>query len=358
MNRKTPAEKYREFIVKIKSHPILTGVCVALIICFILWAYTHPLQAPYSQTVRTGLPTASAPAGTLSLITEPEDGTATVLALIKNARSSIDVVMYEFQDKVIADALITAEKRGVTVRVILDQGYFGKEEKMNEPSYAYLASSGVPVHWAPNYFALTHQKTLIVDGQEALIMTFNLTPQYYATGRDFGVVDTDANDVGAIEDTFTADWNSQKIIPDNGDDLVWSPNSAPDTLMIINSARKELDIYNEEMADSRVVDALILAEQRGVDVKVVMTYATAWKPAFAELKSAGVQLHLFHGEKGVYIHAKMILADDSTAFLGSENFSHTSLDQNRELGIFLSDPSIISSLVSTFSTDWQNAKEY
>ncbi len=34
----------------------------------------------------------------------------------------------------------------------------------------------------------------------------------------------------------------------------------------------------------------------------------------------------------------MILADEMAAFLGSENFSYGSLDQNRELGIFISDP--------------------
>jgi phosphatidylserine/phosphatidylglycerophosphate/cardiolipin synthase-like enzyme len=358
MKHTTIAEKYWEFISKVKSHPIVAGVCVALVICFVLWAYTHPLQAPYSQISRVGLPTLNVPAGTFTLITEPAEGTAPVLSMINNAKSSVDLVMYEFQDKQIADALIADQKRGVAVRVLVDQGYFGKEEKINEPSYAYLASSGVAVHWAPNYFALTHQKTLIVDGREVLIMTFNFSPQYYATGRDFGVVDTDVNDVGAIKNTFTADWNNQKILPSNGDDLVWSPNSAPDMLLIINSAKKELDIYNEEMKDGRIISALIGAEQRGVAVKVVMTYATAWKLAFQELKSAGVELHLFHGEKGTYIHAKVIVADGSYAFLGSENFSYTSLDQNRELGIFLSDPTVINSLASTFSTDWQNAKEY
>ena len=189
-------------------------------------------------------------------------------------------------------------------------------------------------------------------------MTFNFAPAYYATGRDFGIIDADQNDVQAIEDTFNKDWNNQNLNANHGDDLVWSPGADADMLLIINSAQKELDIYNEEMADTRIVNALQNAVKRGVAVNIVMTYQSADKENLNELKNSGVILHLFHGEKGTYIHAKMILADQAHAFLGSENFSYGSLDQNRELGIFLSDPSIISSLSKTFSTDWQNAKEF
>ena len=129
-------------------------------------------------------------------------------------------------------------------------------------------------------------------------------------------------------------------------------------LLAINSAKKELDIYNEEMADARIIGALKSVIKRGVNVKIIMTYQTAWKPAFQELKNSGAELHLFHGEKGLYIHAKMILADQNSAFLGSENFSYGSLDQNRELGIFMTDPAILNSLFKTFSKDWQNAKAF
>jgi phosphatidylserine/phosphatidylglycerophosphate/cardiolipin synthase-like enzyme len=188
-------------------------------------------------------------------------------------------------------------------------------------------------------------------------MTFNFVPEYYATARDFAVLDTDQNDVSAIENTFTNDWNNQNTLSLDGDDLVWSPGSDGNLLLLIKNAKKELDVYNEEMADSSIIEALINAEKRGVNVNVVMTYQSADKNAFAELKNAGVGLHLFHGEK-FYIHAKMILSDDDYAFLGSENFSYTSLNKNRELGIFLSDPSTISSLYSTFHADFTNAREY
>jgi phosphatidylserine/phosphatidylglycerophosphate/cardiolipin synthase-like enzyme len=75
----------------------------------------------------------------------------------------------------------------------------------------------------------------------------------------------------------------------------------------------------------------------------------------AKLNAGGVQAK---GLNTPYIHAKMVLADYGTGaaqvFLGSENFSSTSLDKNRELGIILDDSGILSSMERTFESDWGN----
>lgn len=358
MPSKTFSEKYHKLVSEIKKHPLYLVLGAICLIGFLVFIHTHPLNSTYHKTARTTLPNVTTKLKTFHLLTEPEDGTAQVVAMIKNSSSSVDLVMYQLQDKEVADALIAAQVRGVAVRVLVNQGYYDKKEGGNDAAYAYLQARGVPVHATPTYFALTHQKTLVVDKNKVLIMTFNLTPKYYSTGRDFGIIDTDQNDVNAIENVFDADWNGQKTLAENADDLVWSPGSDNDLLLLISSAKKELDIYNEEMADARIINALSDASGRGVNVNIIMTYQSNYKKAFQELKDAGVHLHLFHGEKGLYIHAKMIIADQDYAFIGSENFSYGSLDQNRELGIFISDPTIITSLLHTFATDWQNAQDF
>lgn len=358
MPQKTLFQKYQELVLKIQKNPVHLVFGIILFICFIVFLETHTLNTDYQKVSRTTLPRVSLPAGTFSLITEPDVGMTPVLNLINTATSSIDLVMYEFDDTEIADALVAAKVRGVVVRVLLNQGYFDKVEGRNNTMYAYLQAHNIPVRATPKYFALTHQKSLVVDKNKALIMTFNFTPKYYATGRDFGILDTDLNDVTSIENVFESDWTNQKVLTNDADDLVWSPGSESDMLLIINSAQKELDIYNEEMADARITQSLENASKHGVNVNIIMTYQTPFKAAMQELKDSGVHLHLFHGEKGLYIHAKMIVADQAYAFLGSENFSYGSLEQNRELGIFLSDPEIVKSLIQTFSADWQNARPF
>lgn len=296
-----------------------------------------------------------APQGALSIITEPEAGIAPVIAKINAAKKSVDLVMYEFEDMQVEQALEAAQAHGVQVRVLLNQGYYGKPEANNEPAYAYLQSKNIPVHWTPSYFALTHQKSLVIDGDDALIMTFNFTPQYYKSSRDFAVDDTDARDASAIEKVFDADWSGNAISVPAGDDLVWSPGSRNEMLSLIESATSSIEIYNEEMADPSITTALETAAKRGVDVEVCMTNSSDWKNAFEDLIASGVHVRAFPANASLYIHAKMILIDNTEAFVGSENFSPTSLENNRELGLILDSPTVISALNKIFQNDWQNA---
>ena len=266
--------------------------------------------------------------------------------------------MYEFEDPQLEQLLVQRERDGVAVRVILDNGYFGAGSSANEQAFDYLRSNGVAVHWSPQYFALTHEKAMVVDNTEALIMTFNFSPQYYKSDRDFGILDNDMNDVSAVEAAFDEDWNGNQTQAQNDDDLVWSPNSRTQLLALISSAQTSLDIYNEEMQDPQIISALAAAAQRGVNVEVVMTYADEWKDAFQELSNAGVHVRTYAANAPLYIHAKVIIADDKQAFVGSENFSSTSLDQNRELGVMVSDPAVVASLSKTFAQDQQNATPF
>jgi cardiolipin synthase A/B len=294
-------------------------------------------------------------AGRLTLITEPADGIAPVLSAVQGARRQVEMVMYEDSDQQLDAALARDEHRGVAVRVLLDGGYHGAGASQNQTAYNYLKSQGVPVRWTPSYFALTHQKTLIVDGR-AYILTFNLTPQYYASSRDFGVVDTIPADEQAIARTFSADWNAQQISPPDGADLVWSPGSQDAQVALISSATAWLDVYNEEMDSPAIESALEADAQRGVNVRVTMTADPSWDRAFAELIGAGVHVHTYAADAGLYIHAKMILTP-ARAFLGSQNFSDTSMDKNRELGLIFRDATIRASLARTFNTDYAHAAD-
>src|SRR3984957_20322862 len=109
------------------------------------------------------------------LVIEPGAGFSPVYSAIKGARHSIDVTMYEFADTTAEQDLAAAAKRGVRVHVILDR----REQSENAAAYSYLRSHRVTVTWSSPSYHYTHQKTLIVDGAEAVIMTANLTSEYY-----------------------------------------------------------------------------------------------------------------------------------------------------------------------------------
>jgi len=77
------------------------------------------------------------------LITEPGDGMTQVLNVIQGATKSIDLVMYELEDTQIESALVLAEKRGIAVRVLLNEGYYGLSHPMRAKRLINIYSPGV-----------------------------------------------------------------------------------------------------------------------------------------------------------------------------------------------------------------------
>lgn len=303
---------------------------------------------------------ADATAG-LRLIVEPGEIGA-IDTMLTSAKHSLDMTMYELVDPVAEADLGADATRGVDVRVVLDRN---REHYANTPAYDYLSAHRVKVHWAPSSYDATHEKAIVIDagypGQTALIMSLNLTSRYYATTRDFAVVDHNPTDVAAIASVFDADYAGDQSAPTPpGADLVWSPGSEPALLALIGSARHSLEIENEEMANAQVVSALVAAAKSGVVTHVTMTDDSSYSSNFSKLEAAGVDVHLYPDtSSALYIHAKIIVVDAGTAsekaFVGSENFSTASMGYNRELGIVTSDPAIVNELAKTLGQDYNGA---
>ena len=300
--------------------------------------------------------------GGLTVLAEPNAGFSEIYKLITSARHSVELTMYELKDTTAEADLAADAKRGVDVRVVLDQHL---EKSRNEAAYSYLTSHGVHVAWAPKSMTF-HQKTLTVDGKTSAVMTLNLVSSDYAGTRDFAVIDTNPADISAIVTTFNADFggHGKGYEPPDGADLVWSPTNSQDVILsVINGARHTLSIENEEMGDSTITSALVAAAHRGVNVTVTMTAESDWDSAFSELVRAGAHVRTYKdSSKVLYIHAKVVLADAGLAgqrvFVGSENFSVASLRENRELGIVTTQPAVISVINATLARDYAGATPF
>jgi len=323
-------------------------------------ASTTQSTKPTAPASTIGLPPVSttstaAPPG-LSLIVEPQAGMTPIYNFMSSARQSIEMTMYELSDPAAEQILITDHERGVRVRVLLDRDYSGGS--VNQAAYSTLSAAGVPVAWA-NDSEIFHQKTITVDDAQSAIMTANLTSQYYATTRDFVIMDNQSADVAAIESVFASDWSGAVPSPGPvGADLVWSPGSEPQLVALIDSAQRSVEVENEEMDSSAIEGALETDASRGVAVTVIMTSDSDWDSAFSQLESAGVHVVLYPDtSSALSIHAKVIDVDGAKAFVGSENFSTASLDYNRELGVITSSTAVLGPLNSALSGDTASGQE-
>jgi len=162
-------------------------------------------------------------ASQLSLVVEPRAGVRPFTARIASADHRVDLTMYELSDPTVERALAAAAARGVDARVALNGGYYSARCPYNDAAYAYLSAHHVHVRYTPTFFALTHQKTLTVDGDVSAIMTLNFDGRY-ASMPDYATLDRRSADVRAIDDAFDDDWADRRDTPSDGSgDLVWSP---------------------------------------------------------------------------------------------------------------------------------------
>lgn len=336
-----------------RTHPLIRTLC-AVTAAIAAAALTGCATIVNSRTTSARAHSTRPPAGALALVSEPQAGAAPFLALIAGAKHTITLTMYELHDPRIEHALAAAAHRGVNVRVLLNGGYYSQREPTNQPADRYLAGHGVHVRYTPTRFALTHQKTLVIDRRTAVVMTLNFDGLYAST-RDFAIVDRQHRDVAAIARVFDDDYAGRDDTPSSGTgDLVWSPGAQNTVLRLIRRAKHSIRLENEEMAYTPATNALCAAARRHVRVQIVMTYESDWRTPLGELTRCGADVRLYHGQ-AYYIHAKVLLIDGHEALVSSQNLSTTSLERNRELGIRLSAPKLTRQLTHALDRDYQRA---
>lgn len=283
-----------------------------------------------------------------TLFIEPKDGIQPVLNAINAAKTSIRHKIYLFTDarQDVIDALVAAQTRGVNVRILLEREPSGTTGG-NTAIFLTLRAAGLNVQLSkPFKFVFVHEKSFVIDDTSAIISTANITGSSFSSNREYLVQLENPELVSEITKVFDADWAGTDIDL-NDSKLVWSPsqttsaglvrgNARSKILDLINSAQQSLTLEQEAMADEEVILALIAAQARGVAVGLIGSPKVATDTYFVagaeRLKAAGVNVRWLQTN---FVHAKVILADDTRAFIGSENISTNSLNANRELGVIL-----------------------
>ena len=132
-----------------------------IILCFALVA---PIGCAVQQPVAIEAPH-------IEIAFSPEAGAeALVLKALGTARQSIRLAGYSFTSPAIVRSLLDAKRRGVDVKVLLDDK--GNRSQASVAAMNLIVGAGIPLRVVSAY-AIHHDKYFVVDGKHTQSGSFN-----------------------------------------------------------------------------------------------------------------------------------------------------------------------------------------
>src|SRR5438270_1162102 len=139
------------------------------------------------------------------LIVMPDDSVRPLLEAIDGARQSLRIKLFSLSDPRVLDGLLKAHKRKVKIRVLLNPARRNGEIQ-NRRSRNVLLQAGIDVLDTNPAFAVTHEKSMVVDDATVWIGSLNWDPVNFEEERDFAVISDDLDEVAEVVACFDADW--------------------------------------------------------------------------------------------------------------------------------------------------------
>ena len=295
-----------------------------------------------------------------SLLVLPDDSAQPILDAIDGAAKSLRIKMFIFSDPSLLKAVIAAQRRGVKVQVMLNPARRSGEIE-NDQSRKALGAGGVEVIDSNPAFDLTHEKSMVVDDTIAFVESLNWETKNLTGTRDYAVLTDHEHEVAEIKECFAADWNRKQFDPGKNAHLIWCKGNARDRIAeLIDRTKHTLFVQNERYQDSIILEHLVRAKMRGVNVHVMARPPHTLKEeklvegvgGLRIMDDVGIAIHKI---RHLRLHAKMLLSDGLRAIVGSINLTPGSFDSRRELAIEVADENLVGRLDKIVHHDWKNS---
>ncbi len=275
------------------------------------------------------------PAASPTLLLEPGAGVQPWVTAIDQAHTGIDLNAYLIDNPAILTALQEAGARGVPIHVLLAPNPYDDAAAVPEERQALARIPDSTVRNAPPRFdatyAFDHAKYLVINPGTAHVMALIGTPNFTASAFDGGNLEAALSVTGSTAQNatavFQADWTDRPAGPGPRHALVLSPG-ATSTWRHLLQASGPIQMMAEEIGDDPIILAKMAAAGSRLQLLCPGPTSSAAQARLAALAAAGVKIRTLFAP---YVHAKVLITPQ-TAFLGSQNLSSVSLQDNREMG--------------------------
>jgi polyphosphate kinase len=275
----------------------------------------------------------------MHVIIQPRDGITPLIEGIRQAQSSIEVIIYRLDRLEIEQALVEAAGRGVHVHALVT--YTNKEDlKDIRKLERRLEDRGIIVTRTAEDLVRYHTKMMIVDRRQLFLLTFNFTFLDIHHSRSFGVISEEPRLVAEAIRLFEADAFREKRALDIEDFVVSPVNARQKLSEFILGAERQLLIYDGKLSDPQMTKLLENLAKAGIDIKVIGEMPRHVK---------GIRVRKM---PLIRLHVQAIIRDGKALFFGSQSLRKVELDSRREVGLITDDPEAVRNFFIIFEMDW------
>lgn len=288
-----------------------------------------------------------------------------ILTNINNTKSSIDMAIYGYSSTpVLERAIKDAQNRGVKIRLVYDVDAKNQNIYPDTFKFVSLITSSKSDGGLKDSNATMHNKFYIFDNKAVITGSANLSHTDMSGFNSNNIIVINSPDVAKIyktefEQMFNGNFHSAKIPTVNNKannmQIYFSPQDksiSSAVLPIIENAKDYIYIPIFVITENRVVEALIKAKQRGVDVRLISDALNA-SSKYSKIKvlranGVPVKIENYAGK----MHSKTMIADDKYSIIGSMNFSKSGETKNDENTIVLENAEAAKYLKRFFLYQW------
>jgi phosphatidylserine/phosphatidylglycerophosphate/cardiolipin synthase-like enzyme len=293
-----------------------------------------------------------------------------LVADFDRARQTIDAAVFDVRLPSLVNALVSAARRGVKVRMVVD--YAANQDAADFRSAIDALEQGGVQITRDHRSALMHNKFVVIDGRVLWTGSMNFTPNdVYRNNNNMLRLELPAlivNYKQRFERLFqkgaagapSRDVPNPRIPLDNGVVIenYFSPNGGAQTAILnrLKSATKSIQVTAFTFTDTPMGKVLQARSKANVLVQGVFESRNnnMRGAEYDVLKRAG--LDILADGNCYTLHSKLMIIDDRTVVMGSYNFTENANKSNDENLLILDDPALAQNYVDEFNRIYAQAQ--
>ena len=282
----------------------------------------------------------------------PDDLQQAIVEFIKGARRKLDIAVQELDSRDIAEAIVAARQRKITVRMVVEGDYLktgkvipdpfapgGKNEINRELQNAILRCAvNIRSDYNPKIF---HQKFIVRDGSAVLTGSTNFTETGVTKNLNHVVIVRDRKVANEYGKEFREIWQGRFgkrsvaheerprdiFVSEVPVRVLFAPDHAPEMEIMkqMLKAQRRIDFAMFTFAQSSGIDDVMIERSRNkfpIQGALDQRQANQRWAATRPVRNAGAQLCILGNYPGLgKLHHKLMVIDKQVVIVGSFNYT-------------------------------------